>query len=66
MDGASPLSMSSLETVLRVAESDIIALISSAALYLVGFVYVEAFYGRLAIEVTSLDLPPPYVALQSV
>ena len=41
-------------------------MISSAALYLVGSVYVDAYYGRLAIEVTSLDLPPPYVALQSV
>jgi hypothetical protein len=35
-------------------------------LYLVGSVYVDAFYGRLSIEVTSLDLAPPYVALQSV
>ena len=41
-------------------------MISSAALYLVGSVYVDAYYGRLAIEVTSLDLPPPYVALQSI
>jgi hypothetical protein len=66
VDGASPLSTSSLETVRRIAESVIIALISSAGLYLVGSVYVDAYYGRLAIEVTSLDLPPPYVALQSV
>jgi len=55
-----------LETARRIAESVIIAVISSAALYLVGSVYVDAYYGRLAIEVTSLDLPPPYVALQSV
>jgi hypothetical protein len=41
-------------------------LISSAGLYLVGSVYVDAYYGRLAIEANSLDLPPPYVALQSV
>jgi len=64
--GASPLSTSSLETVRRIAESVIIAVISSAGLYLVGSVYVDAYYGRLAIEATSLDLPPPYVALQSV
>ncbi len=66
MDGASPVSTSSLETVRRIAESVIIAVISSAGLYLVGSAYVDAYYGRLAIEVTSLDLPPPYVALQSV
>jgi hypothetical protein len=44
----------------------VIAVVSSAILYLVGSVYVDAYYGRLAIEVVSLDLPPPYVALQSV
>jgi hypothetical protein len=66
VERASPLSTSSLETVRRIAESIIIAVISSASLYLVGSVYVDAYYGRLAIEVTSLDLPPPYVALQSV
>ena len=47
-----------METARRIAESVIIAVISSAALYLVGSVYVDAYYGRLAIEVTSLDLPP--------
>ena len=66
MDGASPLSTPSPETVRRIAESVIIAVVSSAGLYLVGSVYVDAYYGRLAIEATSLDLPPPYVALQSV
>jgi hypothetical protein len=66
VDGASPLSPSSLDTVRRIAESVIIAVISSAGLYLVGSVYIDAYYGRLAIEATSLDLPPPYVALQSV
>jgi hypothetical protein len=55
-----------LESARRIAESVIIAVVSSAALYLVGSVYVDAYYGRLAIEVASLDLPPPYVALQSV
>jgi hypothetical protein len=58
--------MSALETLRRIAESVIIAVISAAGLYFVGSVYVGAYYGRLAIEATSLDLPPPYVALQSV
>jgi len=40
---------SSLEIVRRIAESAIIALVSSAGLYLVGSVYVDAYYGRLAI-----------------
>ncbi|MCC7022337.1 MAG: hypothetical protein IT338_05895, partial [Thermomicrobiales bacterium] len=66
MDRASSPTTPSLETVRRIAESVIIAVISSAGLYLVGSVYVDAYYGRLAIEATSLDLPPPYVALQSV
>jgi hypothetical protein len=66
MDEASPVPASSLETVRRIAESVIIAVISSAGLYLVGSVYVDAYYGRLAIEPNSLDLSPPYVALQSI
>jgi hypothetical protein len=65
-DGPSPLSPSSLEAARRIAESVIVAVVSSAGLYLVGSVYVDAYYGRLAIEVASLDLAPPYVALQSV
>ena len=56
----------SLETARRIAESVIIAAVSSVGLYLVGTVYTDAYYGRLSIEVTSLDLAPPYVALQSV
>jgi hypothetical protein len=60
------MSPPTFESARRIAESVIIAVVSSAALYLVGSVYVDAYYGRLAIEVTSLDLPPPYVALQSV
>jgi hypothetical protein len=56
----------SLESARRIAESVIIAAVSSAGLYLVGTVYTDAYYGRLSIEVTSLDLAPPYVALQSV
>ena len=64
--GAFRVSPPALESARRIAESVIIAVVSSATLYLVGSVYVAAYYGRLAIEVTSLDLPPPYVALQSV
>lgn len=63
MDGASP---SSLETVRRISESVIIAAISSVALYLVGFVYVDAYYGRLSLEILPVDLPTPYVAMQSI
>lgn len=55
-----------IESARRIAESVVIALVSSAGLYLVGTVYTDAYYGRLAIDVASLDLPPPYVALQSV
>jgi hypothetical protein len=66
VDGASPLSASFFGAFRRIAESVVIAVVSSATLYLVGSVYVDAYYGRLAIEVVSLDLPPPYVALQSV
>jgi hypothetical protein len=54
-----------LDTVRRVGESVIIAAVTSAGFYLVGSVYTEAFYSRLSIEVTSLDLAPPYIALQS-
>jgi hypothetical protein len=61
-----PVARPSLETARRIAESVIIAALSSAGLYLVGSVYTDAYYGRLSIEVTSLDLAPPYVALQSV
>jgi hypothetical protein len=63
VDGATP---SSLETLRRIAESVVIAVVSSAALYLVGFVYVDAYYGRLSLAMIPLDLPPPYVALQSI
>ncbi len=50
----------------RVLESVVAAAAASTALYLVGAVYTDAYYGRLSIEATSLDLAPPYVALQSV
>lgn len=55
-----------LEAARRIGESVIVAAITSAGLYLVGSVYTDAYYGRLSIETTSLDLAPPYVALQSV
>src|ERR687897_699862 len=61
-----PVTKPNLETARRIAESVIVAAISSAGLYLVGTVYTDAYYGRLSIEVTSLDLAPPYIALQSV
>jgi hypothetical protein len=64
--GTFPVAKPTLETARRIAESVIIAAVSSAGLYLVGTVYTDAYYGRLSIEVTSLDLAPPYVALQSV
>jgi hypothetical protein len=35
-------------------------------LYLVGSVYTDAYYGRLSMEATSLDLAPTYVGLQSI
>jgi hypothetical protein len=64
--GTFPVSKPAFETARRIGESVIIAAVSSAGLYLVGTVYTDAYYGRLSIEVTSLDLAPPYVALQSV
>jgi hypothetical protein len=64
--GTFPVGKPTLETARRIAESVIIAAVSSAGLYLVGTVYTDAYYGRLSIEVTSRDLAPPYVALQSV
>ena len=38
---------------------------TSTGLYLVGSVYTDAYFGRMSIEVTSLDLSPPFIALQS-
>jgi hypothetical protein len=49
----------------RVIESAVIAVATSTGLYLVGSVYTDAYYGRMSIEVTSLDLAPPFIALQS-
>jgi hypothetical protein len=52
-------------TAQRIIESAVIALATSTGLYLVGSVYTDAYYGRMSIEVTSLDLAPPFIALQS-
>ena len=42
-----------------------VAVATSTGLYLVGSVYVDAYYGRMSIDAASLDFAPPYVALQS-
>jgi hypothetical protein len=52
-------------TAQRVIESAVLAVATSTGLYLVGSVYTDAYYGRMSIEVTSLDLAPPFIALQS-
>ena len=52
-------------TAQRVIESAVIAVATSTGLYLVGWVYTDAYFGRMSIEVTSLDLSPPFIALQS-
>ena len=57
---------SALETARRVGESLVIAIVTSTGLYLVGSVYTSAYYSRMSVEVTSLYLDPPYVALQSI
>lgn len=58
-------SQTALDGVRRVGESVIIAAVTSSGLYLVGSVYTNAYFGRLSIEATSLDLSPPFIALQS-
>src|SRR3712207_9544382 len=60
-DGPSPV----LGTAQRFIESAAIAVATSTGLYLVGWVYTDAYFGRMSIEVTSLDLAPPFIALQS-
>ena len=49
----------------RVIESLVIAVVTSTGLFLVGSVYIEAYYSRMSIDATSLDLAPPYIALQA-
>jgi hypothetical protein len=53
-------------TAQRLIESAVIAVATSTGLYLVGSVYTDAYFSRMSIEVTSLDLSPPFIALQSV
>jgi hypothetical protein len=60
------VSTPALEAARRIGESVIVAAVTSAGLYLVGSVYTDAYYSRLSIEVISLDLAPPFVALQSI
>jgi hypothetical protein len=49
----------------RAVESIVIAVVTSTGLYLIGSVYLEAFYGRMSIDAAALDFAPPYVALQA-
>ncbi len=50
----------------RLVESVLLAAATSTGLYLVGSVYIDAYYGRMSIDATSLDLAPPFVALQAL
>lgn len=49
----------------RAIESIVIAVVTSTGLFLVGSVYIESYYSRMSIDATSLDLAPPYIALQA-
>jgi hypothetical protein len=49
----------------RLFESLIVAVATSTGIYLVGSVYLEAYYGRMSMDVSALDFAPPYIALQS-
>jgi hypothetical protein len=60
-DRASPV----FGTAQRVIESAVIAVATSTGLYLIGSVYTDAYFSRMSIEVTSLDLAPAFIALQS-
>ena len=60
------VSRASLSGVRALVESAVIAVAGSAALYLVGSVYVDAYYGRMSIDAASLNLPTSLVALQSL
>jgi hypothetical protein len=50
----------------RLVESVLLAAATSTGLYLVGSVYIDAYFGRMSIDATSLDLSPPFVALQAM
>ncbi|MFT4040805.1 MAG: hypothetical protein QM692_21670 [Thermomicrobiales bacterium] len=53
-------------TAQRLLESLLLAAATSTGLYLVGSVYVDAYYARMSVDATSLDLSPTYIALQSM
>jgi hypothetical protein len=63
--GAAIVSESTLDAARRIGESVIVAAVTSAGLYLVGSVYTDSYFRRLSIDPVSLDLAPPYIALQS-
>jgi hypothetical protein len=60
-----PIPAGSLAAGRRITEAIVIGLVGSTSLYLVGSVYVAAYFGRLSIDAASLDLAPPFVALQA-
>jgi hypothetical protein len=64
-DGAPHSAIRVLGPAQRFIEAAVIAVATSTGLYLVGSVYTDAYYGRMSIEVTSLDLSPPFITLQS-
>lgn len=53
-------------TAQRLLESLLLAAATSTGLYLVGSVYVDAYYARMSVDATSLDLSPTYIALQAM
>jgi hypothetical protein len=63
-DPGAPLA-SSMAGAQRLIESVVVAVVTSTGLYLVGSVYIDAYYGRMSIDAASLEFAPPYVALQS-
>ncbi len=63
---AATVSSETVAAMRRLVESVVIAVATSTGLYLVGSVYTDAYYGRMSIEATALDLPPIYIGLQSM
>lgn len=63
---ADALSVPDIGAAQRVVESLLLAAATSTGLYLVGSVYTDAYYSRMSVDATSLDLSPPYVALQAM
>ena len=64
-DGAPDESSPVFGAAQRFIESAVIAVATSTGLYLIGSVYADSYFGRMSIEVSSLDLSPPFIALQS-